>query len=66
MEHNYDNQIIVMDAISMVQPRYKSLLINWQERDPVWENLPGTRLPTHRLAHSIKCLSQQQVVYTLS
>lgn len=48
MEHNYDNQIIVMDTISMVQPRYKSLVDKLANEIRIGKLLPGTRLPTHR------------------
>lgn len=48
MEHNYDNQIIVMDTISMVQPRYKSLVDKLASEIRIGKLLPGTRLPTHR------------------
>lgn len=48
MEHNHDNQIIVMDTISMVQPRYKLLVDKFAEDIREGRLLPGTRLPTHR------------------
>ena len=66
MEHNYDNQIIVMDTISMVQPRYKSLVDKLANEIRIGKLLPGIVYQHRHLAQSIKCLSQRQVVYTLS